>query len=256
MTPPASAPSTLRFSDRVADYVRWRPHYPAEVVALLRREKLLPDGATVADIGSGTGISARLFLEHGYRVLAVEPNAEMRAAAEDLLAALPGFVSVNGTAEMTTLPDHSADMVFCAQAFHWFDRPAAKREFSRILKPGAATVLCWNNRDETDAFQQEYEQALRRHLPDYSLVSQKYLEDDAIAAFFAPLPLRRANIPHSQSFDLDGLKGRLLSSSYCPKSGPEHDAAMRCMEELFARFSQDGLLRFAYTTDVYWTTPG
>jgi ubiquinone/menaquinone biosynthesis C-methylase UbiE len=252
MTTPASASSTLRFSDRVADYVRWRPHYPAEVVALLRQEKLVPDGGTVADIGSGTGISSQLFLERGFCVLAVEPNAEMRGAAEELLAALPGFVSVNGTAEKTTLPDKAADMVYCAQAFHWFDRPAAKREFARILKPNGATVLCWNNRDESDPFQQEYEQALRQHLPDYSRVSQKYLEDDEIAAFFAPLLLRRADIPHSQSFDLQGLKGRLLSSSYCPKSGPERDAVMRRMEDLFARHADHGVLRFAYITNVYW----
>ncbi|HEX2748345.1 MAG TPA: class I SAM-dependent methyltransferase [Verrucomicrobiales bacterium] len=247
-----SLPSTERFSDRVADYVRWRPHYPAGVVPLLRSEGVLPDAGTVADIGSGTGISCRMFLDHGYRVMAVEPNTEMRAAAGQWLGEEPGFVSVDGTAEGTGLGDGSVEMVFAAQAFHWFDRPAAKREFARILKPGGATVLCWNNRDETDPFQQEYEQVLRRLLPDYTWVSHKHLTDDEIAAFFEPLPLRRADLAYHQTFDLAGLKGRLLSSSYCPKSGPAHDAVMQCMEELFARYAENGALRFSYITNVYW----
>ena len=246
------ARSTDRFSDRVADYVKYRPHYPGEVVDVLRRERLLPEGGTVADIGSGTGISSRIFLERGHGVLAVEPNGEMRGAAEAWLGTFPGFVSVNGTAEATTLGGGIADLVFCGQAFHWFDRRAAKLEFARILKPDGATVLCWNNRDETDAFQQEYEQALRRHLPDYTWVSHKYLGDDEIAAFFAPQSLGRADIPHNQTFDLAGLKGRLLSSSYCPKSGPAHDAVIQCMEELFARYQKGGVLQFAYVTNVYW----
>jgi SAM-dependent methyltransferase len=193
-----------------------------------------------------------MFLDHGHRVLAVEPNAEMRAASEQWLMNEPGFVSVNGTAEATSLENGAADMVFTAQAFHWFDRPAAKREFARILKPGGATVLCWNNRDETDPFQQEYERALRQHLPDYTYVSHKYLTEDEIAAFFAPLPLRRADLTYHQSFDLAGLKGRLLSSSYCPKSGPAHDAVMQRMEELFARYSREGKLLFSYVTNLYW----
>jgi SAM-dependent methyltransferase len=251
-----SASSTTRFSDRVADYVRFRPHYPAELVPLLRREGLLPENGIVADIGSGTGISTKMFLEHGHRVLAVEPNVDMRSAAEEWLAGEAGFVSVNGTAETTTLGDAVADMVFAAQAFHWFDRPAAKREFARILKPGGATVLCWNNRDETDAFQQEYERALREHLPDYTYVSHKYLTEDEIAEFFTPLPLRKASLPYEQTFDLAGLKGRLLSSSYCPKSGPNHDAIMQRMEELFAQYAQNGTLRFSYVTDVYWGGAG
>jgi SAM-dependent methyltransferase len=244
--------STVRFSDRVADYVRWRPHYPVGLVPLLHREGLLPEGGTVADIGSGTGISTKMFLDHGHRVLAVEPTAGMRAAAEHWLGGGPGFVSVNGTAEVTTIESGAADMVFAAQAFHWFDRPAAKQEFARILKPGGATVLCWNNRDETDPFQQEYEQTLRQHLPDYTWVSHKYLPEDEIAAFFAPYPLRRADMDYYQTFDLAGLKGRLLSSSYCPKEGPAHDAVMRCMDDLFARYAQDGSLRFSYVTNVYW----
>src|SRR6188474_3051229 len=103
------ARSTDRFSDRVADYVKYRPHYPGEVVDVLRRERLLPEGGTVADIGSGTGISSRIFLERGHGVLAVEPNGEMRGAAEAWLGTFPGFVSVNGTAEATTLGGGVAD---------------------------------------------------------------------------------------------------------------------------------------------------
>ncbi len=245
-------PSTTRFSSRVADYVKWRPHYPAGIVPVLRREGLLPEGGAVADVGSGTGISTKLFLEQGHPVVAVEPNTEMRAASDEWLGGEPGYRSVNGTAEATTLTEASVDLVFCAQAFHWFDREASKREFARILKPGGQVVLCWNNRDETQPFQLDYEKALREYLPEYTYVSHKYLTEEEIAAWFAPHGLRQVDLEYHQSFDLEGLKGRLRSSSYCPKSGPEHDAVMRRMEELFKQYASGGVLRFSYITNLFW----
>src|SRR6202020_1636808 len=139
-----NAPS--RFSDRVENYVRYRPGYPPEVLPALRAECGLAPSHTVADIASGTGIWTRTLLENGNRVFGVEPNAEMRAAGERLLAGFPNFVSIAGTAEATTLADHSVDFVTAAQAAHWFDRERARREFVRILKPGGCLVLLWNGR--------------------------------------------------------------------------------------------------------------
>src|SRR4051812_35067235 len=100
---------TERFSSRVENYVKYRPGYPAAVVPLLETACGFTRESVVADIGSGTGILAEVWLKHGNPVFAVEPNGPMREAAERLLTAYPAFTSVPGTAEATTLADHSVD---------------------------------------------------------------------------------------------------------------------------------------------------
>ena len=107
--------STTRFSDRVAYYIKYRPGYPAKVITLLNREIGLSPATVIADIGSGTGISSELFLKNGNRVFGVEPNQPMREAAESRLAGYDAFISINGTAEATTLPDASVDLVTAGQ---------------------------------------------------------------------------------------------------------------------------------------------
>ncbi len=135
-----------RFSGRVENYVRYRPGYPPEVLQTLKSECGLEPNHVVADIASGTGIWTRMMLGNGNRVFGVEPNAEMRASGEQLLARFPKFISSAGTAEATTLADQSVDFVTAAQAAHWFDRKRAREEFLRILKPGGRLVLLWNQR--------------------------------------------------------------------------------------------------------------
>src|ERR1700744_1650569 len=138
--------STQRFTDRVADYVKYRPSYPRDVVSFLHETCGVAPDAQVADIGAGTGISARLFLDAGHPVIAVEPNLAMREAANAWLAPYENFRSVAGTAEATTLEDASVDLVIAAQAFHWFDPVATRREFARILRPQGHVALFWNSR--------------------------------------------------------------------------------------------------------------
>jgi len=151
--------ATSRFSDRVENYVRYRPGYPPEMIETLKSECGLTPTRVVADIASGTGIWTRMLLEHGNGVFGVEPNAEMREAGEHLLAGFPNFTSVGGSAEATTLPDHSVDFVTAAQAAHWFKRDLARREFARILKQGGWLVLLWNERrTESTPFLRAYEQ--------------------------------------------------------------------------------------------------
>src|SRR5712691_7831802 len=145
------ADAKQRFSNRVADYVRYRPGYPPAVLDLLRTDCGLRPDHVVADIGSGTGILSKLFLENGNRVFGVEPNAEMRQAGEEYLASYDGFSSIEGSAESTTLADSSVDFITAAQAFHWFDPQAARREFARILKPGGWVVILWNDRRMEEA---------------------------------------------------------------------------------------------------------
>src|SRR5882724_9726235 len=139
--------ATQRFSSRVDNYVRYRPGYPSEVLELLKAECGLKPNTVIADIASGTGILTRMLLENGNPVFGVEPNPEMRKAGEQLLTGYPGFTSVAGGAEATTLDDHSVDIITAAQAAHWFDRERARSEFVRILVPGGWTVLLWNERD-------------------------------------------------------------------------------------------------------------
>ena len=138
--------SNTRFSDRVADYVRTRPGYPTAVLDILGTETGLNPATVVADVGAGTGLSAELFLRNGNTVFGVEPNREMREAAESLLAGYANFHSVAGSAESTTLPDASVDLIVAGQAFHWFDVPRARAEFRRILRPDGVVVLMWNTR--------------------------------------------------------------------------------------------------------------
>ncbi|NDC10725.1 MAG: class I SAM-dependent methyltransferase, partial [Oxalobacteraceae bacterium] len=134
---------------------------PCESHQVALRDRNGREHPVIADVGSGTGISAELFLRAGYAVHAVEPNREMRAAAERLLARFPNFHSVDGSAQATTLPDHGVDFIVAAQAFHWFNTPETRAEFTRILKPGGQTALIWNERRlDATPFLSEYEQLL------------------------------------------------------------------------------------------------
>lgn len=242
---------TQRFSDRVEDYVKYRPHYPPELTGVLRDQLGLLPSWLVADIGSGTGVSTLPFLENGNRVLAVEPNEAMRQAAEALLQENPLFRSINGSAENTTLEDHSIDLIFSGQAFHWFNNAATKAEFDRILKKDGHMVIAWNERDVRQPFQQAYEAVMQENLEEYKTVNHKNITADVMAGFFAPRPMTIITLTHAQEFDEAGLKGRLLSSSYCPKSGPVHDRLMEAIHALFRQYNHKGEVRFDYVTHIY-----
>jgi SAM-dependent methyltransferase len=245
---------TQRFSDRVENYVKYRPGYPAELYAYLRTEADLPASGKVADIGSGTGLLSQLFLQHGHKVLAVEPNEEMRSAAENLLADEAGFVSMDGRAEAVPLPSASVDLVVAGQAFHWFDPPAARQEFARILKPGKQVALIWNMRDiKSSAFQQAYEDLLLEFGTDFQQVDhqRKFSEED-LQAFFAPQEMKKASFRNRQVLDEEGLRGRLMSSSYAPQPGQAgHEQMLAKLGEIFAHHQKDGDVDFDYQCVVY-----
>lgn len=245
---------TQRFSARVENYAKYRPGYPAAVYDYLRAAAGLPAGGVVADLGSGTGLSSQLFLARGHRVYAIEPNAPMRAAAERLLAGEPNFISLDGRAERIPLADASVDLAVAAQAFHWFEVSATRQEMSRILRPGAQAALIWNKRAvQHSPFQQAYEQLLLEFGTDFKEVDhQRKLNDEALAAFFAPSPMQQAAFPHAQRFDLAGLHGRLLSSSYAPAPDqPTYQPMLASLEALFNRFQRDGQVEFSYETNVF-----
>ncbi|MDQ6648272.1 MAG: class I SAM-dependent methyltransferase, partial [Pseudomonadota bacterium] len=166
--------STARFSDRVGDYVRYRPDYPLAIIDWLQQEQGVNLSWQVADIGAGTGISSKMFLDADFRVTAVEPNAPMRAAAEQWLSGHDGFDAVDGVADATTLAGASVDLVTVAQAFHWFDEDAARREFARILRPLGLVAIWWNSRRLVGTpFLEGYEALLQRYGTDYNRVAER-----------------------------------------------------------------------------------
>ncbi len=242
-----------RFSDRVDDYVKYRPHYSQSVVQALQRACGLRAEHTIADIGCGTGLLAKIFLENGNRVVGLEPNREMRIAGENYLAAYPNFTMVDGSAEATSLADESADFVIAGQAFHWFRPDDTRKEFARIVKPEGWVVLIWHDRDTTTKpFLRAYEDFVRRHSTDYEQVAHKYLASyEALQRFFAPDEVRLIEQHNQQELDFDGLRGRLLSSSYVPKAGEQHKAMMDELPRLFSSHAENGHVTLEYDTKIY-----
>jgi len=250
---------TARFSDRVENYVRYRPGYPPEVLDLLRTECGLRPSHIVADIASGTGMFTRLLLENGNSVFAVEPNPEMREMGIRQLESLQSLesngrlVSVAGTAEETTLGSASVDFVTAAQAAHWFDLPRARAEFARILKPEGWCVLIWNERrTATTPFLRDYEQLLLTYGTDYKEVRHERTTA-MIHEFFAPGSHQERVFSLRQQFDYEGTAGRLLSSSYAPLEGhPNHAPMMQELRRIFRNHATDNVVEFEYNTRVYY----
>jgi SAM-dependent methyltransferase len=249
----ATQDSTQRFSDRVADYVRYRPGYPRDVLSCLTGEFGLRTHHVVAEPGSGTGIFTEMLLEAGHTVFAVEPNPPMRRSAEQLLSRYPGFCSTSGTAESTTLPDGCADWLIAAQAFHWFDAPKARVEALRILRRPAMAALLWNNRLEDTAFLRDYESLLMTFGTDYERIKHQNAESDGrIPQFFgssAPVP---REFPNAQVCDFDVLRGRTLSASYMPAADhPRHEAMLVALEAIFSAHAVEGTVTIEYRTRMY-----
>ncbi|WP_309122992.1 class I SAM-dependent methyltransferase [Paenibacillus sp.] len=246
--------SKQRFSDRVDNYVRYRPGYPVEAIDFLYERLGFGEAESIADIGAGTGIFTKLLLERGSSVVAVEPNPDMRRAAEAALSSYERYRSTDGSAEETSLADDAVDGIVSAQAFHWFDIPRVKREFGRILKPGGYTALVWNRRlTDTDDFAVEYDASLKRYGHDYEKVNHKNIQHEHFVSFFKEGEYEKAVFRHRQPYDLEGLKGRTLSSSYCPLPGEaNYEPLMAALDELFARTSRDGFIAFEYETEVFY----
>ena len=245
--------SVERFSSRVANYVRYRPGYPKEILDLLRKECGLTSDSLIADIGSGTGKSAEIFLENGNVVIGVEPNAGMRAAAESIHADRNNFKSVEGTAEATNLTTSSIHFVVASQAFHWFDPIKSRAEFERILNTDGWVVLIWNERQvDTTPFLRAYEQLLLTLGTDYQVVRQENATA-AIETLFSPKQPRLAVFPNAQEFDFESLKGRTMSASYTPEpSHPGFGPMLKRLKEIFDEHEDAAVVRFEYDTKVFY----
>jgi SAM-dependent methyltransferase len=241
-----------RFSNRVADYVRYRPGYPAALLDLLRAECGLRPGHVIADIGSGTGFLSELFLKNGNRVYGVEPNSEMRQAGGEYLASDDGFSSIEGSAESTTLEDASVDFVTAGQAFHWFEPEKARAEFRRILRPQGWVVAIWNFREMETPFAKAYEDILVKYGTDYTRVRDSYPKSRDVQSFFLGREFLHHTLPNVQFLDWEGLAGRLRSGSYVPQEGHVSFAPMMdALRELFRGHQENGRVRVEYATNLY-----
>jgi SAM-dependent methyltransferase len=237
---------TGRFTDRTDDYVKYRPSYPREAIDAII-EGLTPSGATAADVGAGTGISARLLADRGLSVVAIEPNQAMREAAE----AHPRVVFRQGTAENTGLGAGTMDLVLSAQAFHWFRADAALREFARVLRPGGRLTLMWNRRSHDDPFTAGYRAAILEVGGD-SAVERMDFDPRSIEATGLYSAARRVAFPFRQALDLRGLLGRAMSASYVPKTGAGADKVTALLRALHAKYADGvGIVSLVYTTEVY-----
>lgn len=245
--------STERFSNRVADYVRYRPTYPTAMVDWLRKAHGVTPDWRVADIGAGTGISSKMFLDAGHSVIAVEPNAAMRGAAMEWLGSNPTFCAVDGRADATTLDDDSVDLISVAQAFHWFDPDNTRREFHRILRSGGLAAIYWNSRRLIGTpFLEGYEALLQTYGTDYTSVAERYADEPRMREWFDKGWRGTASFDHRQLLDFDALRGRLMSSSYAPQAGhAKHEPMIEALHELFDACAVEGRVSFDYDTRVY-----
>jgi len=242
--------TVARFSDRAADYVRYRPAYPAEAVDAILDGLGPPERLVAADVGAGTGISARLLGARGVRVIAVEPGEGMRRAADPH----PNVAWVAGRAEATGLGSQAVDLVLCAQSFHWFQRATTLSEFARILKERGRLAIAWNRRSTSDPFTAGYRQAIVDVGGEIAVEGQPF-DPNVIGAsglFSSP---ERQGFPNSQRLDLAGLIGRARSASYVPKSGAAGERLLSLLRALHERYDDgSGFVTLVYDTEVFCST--
>ena len=249
---------TTRFSDRVSYYIQSRPGYPPALLDFMRDKLGFTRAHVVADVGSGTGILAEMLLKHGNAVYAVEPNEPMRRAAEEMIAPrYANFRSIAGTAEQTKLDDASVDFVTAGQAFHWFDPAGARAEFTRILRPGGWVVLVWNDRRlDRPAFAVGYDQVVRRFNTDYEKINHRKVtkdESEPLRRFFGGATYESVTFDNPQTHDWEGVRARVMSSSYMPLSDdPRFDPMMTELKEVFDAHERDGRVTLEYDTRVYF----
>jgi ubiquinone/menaquinone biosynthesis C-methylase UbiE len=240
-----------RFSNRVDDYIRYRPGYPPELIAWLRETIGLAPSWKIADVGSGTGFLSLRFLENGNTIYGVEPNVAMRASAERAFAENDHFVSIAGSAEATTLADHSIDLVSAGQAFHWFKLDETRREWRRVLKDNGWALVVFNSRlVDATPFMRAYEQHLVEDAVDYEGVDHRRGLPERLRAFFSDY--REWHFPFTLQHHYDDVRGLSMSSSYVPAPGhPKYDVFFQKLHALFEEHAADGVVEFPYETEAY-----
>jgi Methylase involved in ubiquinone/menaquinone biosynthesis len=244
----------LAYGDRVDRYVKFRPTYPDEAVSHMLRHRQGAASIDIADIGAGTGILSAQLLRYGHRVFAVEPEEQMRQAAQATLSGCPGFQSVDGSAEATTLPNRSVDLVVAAQALHWFEPTAARREFARILRPGGRAAAIWNERRRIgSAFRTAYEHFLSEMQQDIVGDRKCYAETvgDVAGRFFEVGSYTEAAFSHNDRLDRRQFAGRILSGSFAPGAAHErYGHWCAAIDDFFEVHAERGYVTIEYESVV------
>lgn len=233
-------------------YAKARPDYAPACIEWLYGGVGMKPGCVIADVGSGTGIFAKALLARGSTVYAVEPNADMRHAAEQSLSGFPNFYSVNGTAEQTTLAAHSVDFITAAQAFHWFDAPGFKAECRRIIKAGGKAVLVWNARIGASELVKENAAVCEKYCPAFNGFSGGLEHIEAAIGRFFDNRFEKKRFTNDLLFDKPKFINRSLSASYAPKKTDSGYAGFVSeLEQLFDRYAVDGMLTMPNETIAY-----
>jgi ubiquinone/menaquinone biosynthesis C-methylase UbiE len=244
---------TQRFTGRAELYSKYRPTYPDGVLDILRKEANFDSAKIVADIGSGTGILTRLFLENGNQVLAVEPNDEMRSFAESFLRGYKNFRSLRGTAEETTLADQSIDLVAVGQALHWFDHKKSRTEFLRISRRGGLLCILYNVREKSGRakIMEAYEQLIKRYTRNRAPV-ERVEDEEALSKIFPEWIFRKFMLHNFQQLDFEGLLGRVCSASYIPQPGEQTYPNMRSdLKTMFEKYQKNNQVTLVYETNLF-----
>jgi len=239
--------SISRFTRTVENYVKYRPGYPFEIVEFLQKTCQFDAGHIVADIASGTGFLAEIFLRHGNHVIGIEPNKDMRAAGQYYLKSYSNFTSMDATAEATGLDDQSVDLITAGQAFHWFDPEKSQQEFARILKPDGWVVLAWNMGKQNIPFMDDYNQIWSKYLAPPTDEKDSYLIDAGLRKWYAPSIINFKSFDNAQVVDFDGLRGRILSSSYSPTPDqPQYQPMLDELKSIFQKHQVNGKVSIDY----------
>lgn len=247
--------NTTKFTGKADLYAKYRPSYPDALIAYLISANCLTGDSVVADIGAGTGKFSERLLAHGLHVNAVEPNTDMRSAAEAHLNGRPGYRSVNGTDSHTGLPDHSVDLVTVAQAFHWFDPIAFKAECRRILKSDGRAALIWNTSPTDHALASDMRELFAKFDPDSlgaTLNGTERTSKSDLANFFENTDHEALSFQNDRVLTRDAFIGFNLSKSYSPsKTDPSYATFIKALTDLFQKHSQNETLTLPQITRCY-----
>lgn len=237
------------FSTKVSDYVASRPDYPGQLFDMLHDQGNLSSASTIADVGAGTGLLTQELLRRGYSVVAIEPNADMRSAADRFLGAYPAYSSVRGSAEAMPIGISSVDLVTAAQAFHWFEIDKARAEFLRVLRPHGQVALIWNDRVLTDPLHVALDEVFASYggAKRGALVAHEERHD--VPKFFGVGAPRQFSWPHEHSLNEAGLLSLVFSRSYMPDRGSSAGKnASDEVRDIFAQFASGETVSVRYTT--------
>ncbi len=241
-----------RFCGKSDNYAKFRPSYPEQIISLLEKKAGFDSSKDIADIGSGTGILSKLFLNNGNLVFGVEPNEEMRISAEKQLQKFLNFISIDGTAEHTTLSNNSVDIITVGQAFHFFDILKAKKEFKRILRKDGYAVIVWNQRKNNSPLMKEMNKILKSLKKDYEEAEKNIADKNLLDKFFGKDKYISQSFPNFQMLDLNGLKGRICSISYVPEEGEKFKDIMNGVKNIYEMYNNGGMVKIEYSTKVYF----